>query len=103
MILGVADVFTLVGLQQFFYDQMPDGLRSIGAAAYLCIMGVGSFISGGIISIVGNSSGWLVDNLNSAHLDYFYWLLGGLSTLWFGLFLVLSRQFLYKEIDDAPP
>ncbi|KAJ8630600.1 hypothetical protein MRB53_023923 [Persea americana] len=103
MILGVADVFTFVGLQQFFYDQMPDGLQSIGAAAYLCIIGTGSFLSSGIISIVGISSGWLVDNLNSAHLDYFYWLLGGLSTLWFGLFLVLSRQFLYKEIDDAPP
>ncbi|KAJ8630599.1 hypothetical protein MRB53_023922 [Persea americana] len=103
MILGVADVFTLVGLQQFFYDQMPDGLRSIGAAAYLCIMGVGSFISGGIISIVGNSSGWLVDNLNSAHLDYFYWLLTGLSALWFGLFLVLSRQYIYKQVADALP
>ncbi|RWR85294.1 Proton-dependent oligopeptide transporter family [Cinnamomum micranthum f. kanehirae] len=103
MILGVADVFTLVGLQQFFYDQMPGGLRSIGAAAYLCIMGVGSFISGGIISIVGSSSGWLVDNLNSAHLDYYYWLLAGLSALWFGLFLVLSRQFLYKQVADALP
>ncbi|RWR85295.1 protein NRT1/ PTR FAMILY 5.4-like protein [Cinnamomum micranthum f. kanehirae] len=77
MILGVADVFTLVGLQQFFYDQMPDGLQIIGAAAYLCIIGMGSFLISGIISIVGISSGWLVNNLNSAHLDYFYCYLEG--------------------------
>lgn len=98
MMLGVSDVFTLVGLQEFFYDQMPDGLRSVGAATYLCIIGVGSFLSGGIISIVEVSSGWLADNLNSAHLDYFYWVLAGLSAMWFGLFLLVSRKFLYKQI-----
>ncbi|KAI3964231.1 hypothetical protein MKW92_011265 [Papaver armeniacum] len=43
VISGVADVFTIVGLQEFFYDQMPDEMKSMGAAVYLSVMGVGNF------------------------------------------------------------
>ncbi|KAG0467645.1 hypothetical protein HPP92_019225 [Vanilla planifolia] len=32
MILGLADGFTIVGLQEYFYDQMPDNMRSLGIA-----------------------------------------------------------------------
>lgn len=102
LISGVSDVFTMVGLQEFFYDQMPDERRSIGAAAYLGVFGVGSFFSSGIISIVERiNSRWLVDNLNHGHLDYYYWILAGLSTLRFGLFLCLAKWFRYKRIDDV--
>ncbi|XXG65158.1 hypothetical protein AAC387_Pa05g2931 [Persea americana] len=97
IICGVSDVFISVGLQEFFYDQMPVEKRSIGAAAYLSIFGIGSFLSSGIISIVERiNPGWLVDILNQAHLDYYYWLLAGLSTLWFGLSLCLAKRFRYK-------
>ena len=97
IICGVSDVFISVGLQEFFYDQMPVEKRSIGAAAYLSIFGIGSFLSSGIISIVERiNPGWLVDILNQAHLDYYYWLLAGLSTLLFGLFLCLAKRFRYK-------
>lgn len=52
LICGVSDVFALVGLQEIFYDQMPDGMRSTGCAAYLSIFGVGSLLSSVIVAAV---------------------------------------------------
>ncbi|KAL7128483.1 hypothetical protein ABFS83_14G320200 [Erythranthe nasuta] len=48
LLFGVAEVFTMVGLQEFFYDH----LRSIGLALYLSIFGLGSFLSSFVIIII---------------------------------------------------
>jgi peptide/histidine transporter 3/4 len=43
---GLADVFAMVGIQEFFYDQMPSEMRSLGLALYYSVSGMGGFISG---------------------------------------------------------
>ncbi|RZC54079.1 hypothetical protein C5167_012935 [Papaver somniferum] len=100
----IHDVFATVGLQEFFYDQVPDSLRSIGISLYLSVLGVGSFLSGSLISIIEHITGgssshysWFSNNLNRAHLDYFYWLLAGLSLVELVAFLYLSTSYLYKR------
>ncbi|CAN4099951.1 unnamed protein product [Withania somnifera] len=81
LLFGISDVFTVVGLQEFFYDQVPVELKSIGLSLYLSIFGIGSFLSSFLISVIENITGkdghtsWFSDNLNWAHLDYFYWVL----------------------------
>ncbi|XP_042486060.1 protein NRT1/ PTR FAMILY 5.4-like [Macadamia integrifolia] len=106
MIWGLADVFAIVGLQELFYDQMPDTLRSLGAAAWLSIIGVGSLLSSFVISIIQSISSrygesWLGNNLNRAHLDYYYWVLAGLSTLWSCAYVLVAKFFIYKKIDGV--
>ncbi|KAH9300687.1 hypothetical protein KI387_012270, partial [Taxus chinensis] len=34
VLIGTANVFTLVGLQEFFYDQVPDSMRSLGISFF---------------------------------------------------------------------
>ncbi|CAI8600516.1 unnamed protein product [Vicia faba] len=101
-LFGVSEVFTMVGLQEFFYDQVPNELRSMGLALYLSIVGVGSFFSSFLISLIENLSSknghqsWFCDNINKAHLDYFYWLLSGLSVVGFTFFIYFSKSYIYN-------
>ncbi|KAK4256419.1 hypothetical protein QN277_009286 [Acacia crassicarpa] len=102
-LFGVCEVFTMVGLQEFFYDQVPNELRSMGLALYLSVIGVGSFLSSFLISVIeeiagiyGNSS-WFDDNLNKAHIDYFYWLLAGLSVMGLILFIFNAKSYIYNH------
>ncbi|KAE8038389.1 hypothetical protein FH972_010908 [Carpinus fangiana] len=83
---------------------MLEAMRSIGAAAYLSALGVGSFLCNAIILIVKaiNSRGgekWLGDNLNCAHLDYFYWVLAGMSAFSLCVYVWNARRFVHKKIE----
>ena len=103
MIYGFSDAFAIVGLQELFYDQMPEALRSMGAAAYISMVGVGSFMSNAIVSIVHeirsrHGDKWLANNLNLAHLDY-YWVLAGLSALNLCAYACIAMRFVYKKVE----
>ncbi|KAF0895600.1 hypothetical protein E2562_013909 [Oryza meyeriana var. granulata] len=101
--MGVADVLAVVGMQEFFHGEMPEGLRSLGLALYYSVMGIGGFISSALISVLDGltrrdgSEGWFADDLNRGHLDYFYWLLAGVSAGELTLFLCFARSYAYRN------
>ncbi|KAF5729320.1 hypothetical protein HS088_TW21G01484 [Tripterygium wilfordii] len=106
ILTGIVDVFTYVGLQELSYDQMPDTMRSLGAAAQMLVVGIGSFVSTAVIDIVqaiGSRAGgsMLGDNLNRAHLDYFYWVLAGLSAVNLCVYVLIARGFVYKKVEEG--
>ena len=79
LILGIGNSFYSIGLQEFFYDQVPDSMRSLGMALYLSVLGVGFFLSSFLIIIVNHVTGkngksWIGKDINSSRLDRFYWL-----------------------------
>lgn len=102
-LLGIARVFTVVGLQEFFYGQVPNELRSMGLALYLSVFGLGSFLSSLLISVSEEATGkngqssWFADNVNKAHLHYFYWLLVGLSAMGLALFIFFAKSYIYNQ------
>ncbi|XP_074273346.1 protein NRT1/ PTR FAMILY 5.10-like isoform X2 [Silene latifolia] len=101
-LFGIAEAFTMVGLQEFFYGQVPNGLRSIGLSLYLTIFGIGSLLSSFLVTLIskvtsggGSETSWFSDNLNRGHLDYFYWLLAVLNVVGLILFMYFTRSYIY--------
>ncbi|GMI80359.1 hypothetical protein like AT3G54450 [Hibiscus trionum] len=106
VLTGIGDGLAVVGLQELFYDQMPEEMRSIGAAAYISVVGVGSFVNTAIISVVQaitsrHGNAWLGDNLNRANLNYFYWVLAGLSGVNLCVYMWITKGFAYKNVENS--
>ncbi|KAL6626710.1 hypothetical protein ACP70R_030436 [Stipagrostis hirtigluma subsp. patula] len=107
-IIGAAEVFTFVGQLEFFYDQAPDAMRSMCSALSLTTVALGSYLSSVLVTIVTRittrhgKTGWIPDNLNLGHLDYFFWLLAVLSLLNFLVYLVIASWYKYKKTADDP-
>ncbi|KAL2893520.1 Protein NRT1/ PTR FAMILY 5.10 [Bienertia sinuspersici] len=103
ILFGIAEVFTMVGLQEFFYSQVPTQLRSVGLSLYLSIFGLGGLLSSFLVSLInkassrGGGESWFPDNLNRAHLDYFYWLLACLSAIGLALFIYFAKAYIYNK------
>ncbi|KAM3705598.1 hypothetical protein ACB098_03G091200 [Castanea mollissima] len=102
-LLGAAEVFTFIGQLEFFYDQSPDAMRSLCSALSLLTTSLGNYLSSLILTIVtylttqGGSTGWISDNLNEGHLDYFFWLLAGLSFLNMLVYVVCAKRYKQKK------
>jgi len=102
-LIGCAEVFTFVGQLEFFYEQAPDAMRSMCSALSLTTVALGNYLSSLLVTIVTSIStkngkaGWIPDNLNYGHIDYFFWLLGILSVLNLGAFLLISNWYTYKK------
>ncbi|XP_030447340.2 protein NRT1/ PTR FAMILY 5.6-like [Syzygium oleosum] len=107
LILGLGDGFALVGLQEYFYDQVPDSMRSLGIALYLSVLGGGSFLSSFLITIVdhvtrradGGGEGWVGKDLNSSRLDRFYWLLAAINLVTLCVYVAIARRYTYKNVQ----
>eukprot|EP01018_Ginkgo_biloba_P028442 Gb_11866 [translate_table: standard] len=104
---GISDALIVVGLQEYFYNNMPDTMRTLGIALSLSVFGVGNFLSSILISLVESFSSrdkqqsWFVDNLNKSHLDYFYWLLVVLSALNFSVYVSFACSYTYDKVENA--
>ncbi|KAJ6827765.1 protein NRT1/ PTR FAMILY 8.1-like [Iris pallida] len=102
-IIGAAEVFTFIGQLEFFYDQAPDAMRSMCSALSLTTVALGNYLSTLLVTIVTDITtkdgklGWIPDNLNRGHLDYFFWLLAILSIINFVVYLMIAKWYTYKK------
>ncbi|KAG8382632.1 hypothetical protein BUALT_Bualt05G0097600 [Buddleja alternifolia] len=102
-LLGAAEIFTFIGQLEFFYDQSPDAMRSLCSALSLLTTSLGNYLSSFILTVVtsittrGGKAGWIPDNLNEGHLDYFFWLLAGLSFLNMVIYVFCAKVYKSKK------
>ncbi|KAI8560798.1 hypothetical protein RHMOL_Rhmol04G0283800 [Rhododendron molle] len=108
MLMGLADAFLEVAKIEFFYDQAPDSMKSLGTSYATTSQGVGNYISSFLLSTVTRITqehghkGWILNNLNASRLDYYYGFLAILVFLNFIFFLVMTKFYVYKaEVSDS--
>lgn len=104
LLAGFADAFLMVGIQEYFYDEVPDSMRSLGLALYFSVFGIGNFLSNFIIVVVDHvtaksGKSWIGKDINSSRLDNFYWMLAAISSLNVCVFLVISKRYTYKTVQ----
>ncbi|CAI0475636.1 unnamed protein product [Linum tenue] len=109
-IFGVADLFTYIGLLEFFYSEAPRALKSMSTCFLWCSMALGYFLSTIMVKIVNRatehtttSGGWLAgNNINRNHLNLFYLLLAVLSLINFCIYLVVASRYQYRPQPPPP-
>ncbi|PWZ38220.1 Stromal heat shock-related protein, chloroplastic [Zea mays] len=91
---------------EFFYDQAPDAVQSICSGLSITSFALGNYVSSALVAVVarataraGQVDGWIPDDINRAHLDYF-WLLAMLCVGNFGVYLLIARWYTYKKTVD---
>ena len=103
-LIGIAEVFCIVGLLEFLYEEAPDAMKSIGSAYAALAGGLGCFVASILNSIIKSVTGnpgkgqpsWLSQNINTGRFDYLYWLLTVLSLINFLAFLYSAHRYKYR-------
>ncbi|KAL2456681.1 Protein NRT1/PTR FAMILY 5.2 [Abeliophyllum distichum] len=108
ILMGTADAFLEVAKIEFFYDQAPESMKSLGTSYSMTTLGAGNFISSFLLSTVSRVTkenghhGWIQNNLNASHLDYYYAFFAILNCFNFIFFLVVIKFYVYKaEVSDS--
>ncbi|GJN30242.1 hypothetical protein PR202_gb18532 [Eleusine coracana subsp. coracana] len=101
VLMGLSDAFVVVGMIEFFYDQAPESMKSLGTAISLVTYGVGNILSSFLLSTVtritrDRGNAWVTNNLNASNLDYYYAFLTVLGTINLLVFLAISSRYRYK-------
>lgn len=107
ILLGISDIFTVVGMQEFFYGEVPIRMRTMGIALYTSVFGVGSFLSAffiwlvEIFTVAGGRKGWFSDDMREARLDKYYWLLAFTSAISLLLYTILCKYYKSRSELDS--
>ncbi|CAI8610887.1 unnamed protein product [Vicia faba] len=105
-IFGIADMFTLVGLLEFFYKEAPQGMRSLSASFSFLSLSIGYYLSTVFVELINsvtsritkNKKGWLEGrDLNQNHVELFYWFLAILSMINFVVYIFCAKWYKYRN------
>ncbi|KAL2323819.1 hypothetical protein Fmac_022877 [Flemingia macrophylla] len=106
VLVGASEVFMYVGQLEFFNGQAPDGIKSFGSSLCMASISLGNYVSSMLVNMVmiitarGKNKGWIPENLNTGHMDRFFFLLAGLAAFDFVLYLVCAKWYKSINVED---
>jgi solute carrier family 15 (peptide/histidine transporter), member 3/4 len=89
-VLGAGKVFAAIGVIELFYDQAPGSMRSLCTALAQLAVAAGNYLNSAVLGAVGSATGWIPEDLDDGHLDYFFWLMAALGAMNLLQFLLCS-------------
>lgn len=100
---GLGEAFNAIGQVEFYYSQFPKSMASIAVALVTLGMAFGNLGGSLIVSTIndvtkrGGGLSWVANNVNKGHYDYYFWVIGSLSLVNFGYYLVCSWAYGNEE------
>lgn len=107
VLVGASEVFMYVGQLEFFNEQAPDGIKSFGSSLCMASISLGNYVSSMLVNMVmkitakGNNPGWIPNNLNTGHMDRFYFLIAVLTAFDFVIYLFLAKWYKGINLEDS--
>lgn len=107
VLVGASEVFMYVGQLEFFNGQAPDGIKSFGSSLCMASISLGNYVSSLLVNMVmgitarGNHPGWIPDNLNTGHIDRFYFMIAVLCAFDFVIYLFCAKWYKSINHDDG--
>jgi solute carrier family 15 (peptide/histidine transporter), member 3/4 len=104
IVIAGAECFAVITQLEFFHGQAPDSMKSMLTAFALLTTALGNYLSSAIITLVAgvtrlwHSPGWIPDDLNEGHLDYYYWCLTTLSLANFFIYVYFAIKYKLKKV-----
>ncbi|XP_052142018.1 protein NRT1/ PTR FAMILY 8.3-like [Oryza glaberrima] len=102
--LAGAEVFCYIAQLEFFFGEAPDTMKSTCTSLALLTIALGSYLSSLIYAVVeaftatAGGHGWISDDLNQGHLDYFFWMLAAMCTLNFVVYSGFAKNYKLKTV-----
>lgn len=100
IVLGIAEILASITAYDLFYTQVPDNMKSACQGLNLLTTALGATVNTMLQNIM-TSEGWLPDNLNDGHQEYFYFAVAAIGVVFLILFIIFSQSFQYKETDTV--
>jgi peptide/histidine transporter 3/4 len=104
---GISQVFGFMGQLEFFYDQAPDNMQTLGTALFTTSAGIAHFLNTLLLNLIvvattrGGHQGWIVANINKCRLDLFYGFLASLGYVGFLVYLLVAHRYTYKKTSNS--
>ncbi|KAJ3671520.1 hypothetical protein LUZ60_007599 [Juncus effusus] len=104
LIIACCEAFYGLAQLEFFYEDAPKSMKSLYNVLLFLATSFGYYVNSVVVTFIGSitstggGAGWLPSDLNKGHLDYYFWLWVGISSVNFVAYVVISHCYTHKKV-----